>query len=149
MIFSNTLAALWLAFAPSVMPIQPDSSLLSSEWQLAYVVSRGDTLTWNHDEEAVTLRFSTVPVEDPTIGEGFWFEGVSSCNGFKGAYNPEDGSLGVNVLIATAMLCNSSESMRLETALFNGLKKSSKYAVESGLLTIESHSAKIVMKRRK
>jgi heat shock protein HslJ len=139
-----------LSLALSVSADRPDteSPLASGEWQLVLISSAGDTLRWEHPDEPVTIRFGTVPVEDATIGQGFWFAGMSSCNGFKGTYLPDDDSLGVNTVIATAMLCTSEDAMQVEAALFSGLREKSTFVVNRDELVISSERKVIVLRRR-
>ncbi len=96
--------------------------LAGTSWQL--VELNGQPVI---GEEPLTLRFAA---DEPRVS------GYGGCNEFNGPYTQAGASLRFGPLASTRRACLEPASNTQETAYFQGLESTTRYAIEGGQLVL-------------
>ena len=120
---------LWLALAVALcaaMPVQAqggNAPLAGTSWQLTELNGEPPVA----GVETPTLVFSA---DGSSVG------GNGGCNTFSGAYSQNGASLRIGPLLATRRACAEPAGNTQETAYFQALESTTRYAIEGGELVL-------------
>ncbi len=120
--------------------VRTDLNLAGTEWTVIAVNNQGGGVQSTLPGAAPLLVF-----EDESI-----VSGTTGCNSFNGKYSAEEGSIDIELLAVTEMLCSSPDGlMDQETWVLRALEKSTTYRVEGQTLDMfDEDGSRLLSARR-